>query len=95
MINMESWEVNDLKEIAKVGFEKLGIQIEDNVATQIAVESLSSPQLMQYICLNICTILEMSGRDAWYVKPEILKIGIPDAKGSKHERKKQKQISSR
>ncbi len=74
MINMESWEVNDLKEIAKVGFEKLGIQIEDNVATQIAVESLSSPQLMQYICLNICTILEMSGRDAWCVKPEILKI---------------------
>lgn len=73
MINMESWEVNDLKEIAKVGFEKLGIQITDDVAVQIAVESLSSPQLMQYICLNICTILEMSGGDDWCVKPEILK----------------------
>lgn len=73
MINMESWEVNDLKEIAKIGFEKLGIQITDDVAVQIAVESLSSPQLMQYICLNICTILEMSGGDNWSVKPEILK----------------------
>ena len=73
MINMESWEVNDLKEIAKIGFEKLGIRIEDSVASQIAVESLSSPQLMQYICLNICTILEMSEKDDRCVKPEILK----------------------
>lgn len=73
MINMEPWDVNDLKEIAKVGFQRLGIQIEDMVASQIAVESLSSPQLMQYICLNICTILEMSGGDAKCVKQEILK----------------------
>jgi len=54
MINMDAWEVNDLEEIAKVGFAKLGINIENRVAEQIAIESLSSPQLMQYICLNIC-----------------------------------------
>lgn len=72
MINMESWEVNDLKEIAKIGFEKLNIRIEDEVAAQIAVESLSSPQLMQYICLNICTILEMSGSDRRCVQHDIL-----------------------
>lgn len=72
MINMESWEVNDLKEIAKVGFEKLDIQIDEEVAAQIAVESLSSPQLMQYICLNICTILEMSGSNCRRVGREIL-----------------------
>lgn len=72
MINMDAWEVNDLKEIAEVGFEKLDIQIEDAVATQIAVESLSSPQLMQYICLNICTILEMSGSNSGRVEREIL-----------------------
>ena len=53
--------MDDLKEIAKLGFGKLGISIEDSIAAQIAVESLSSPQLMQYICLNICTMLEMSG----------------------------------
>jgi hypothetical protein len=73
MINMAAWEVNDLKEIAKVGFEKLGIQIEDEVAGQIAIESLSSPQLMQYICLNICTILEMAGNSERCVKQEILR----------------------
>ncbi len=72
MINMESGVVNDLKEIAKVGFGKLDIQISDDVAQQIAVESLSSPQLMQYICLNICTILEMSEHNDRRVKHEIL-----------------------
>lgn len=72
LINMEPWEVEDLKEIAKLGFGKLGISIEDSVAAQIAVESLSSPQLMQYICLNICTILEMAGSENMYIGQEIL-----------------------
>ena len=72
LINMETWEVKDLKEIAKVGFKKLNIEISDSVAEQIAVESLSSPQLMQYICLNICTILEMSDGSANRVEPELL-----------------------
>lgn len=73
MINMDAWEVNDLEEIAKVGFAKLGINIENRVAEQIAIESLSSPQLMQYICLNICTILEMSEKNDKCVREEILK----------------------
>ena len=68
LINMEPWEVDDLKEIAKLGFGKLNISIEDS----IAVESLSSPQLMQYICLNICTILEMSGEGNRQIRQELL-----------------------
>ena len=72
LINMEVWEVQDLKEIAKVGFARLNIKIEDSIAEKIAVESLSSPQLMQYICLNICTILEISDDTSLEVKEEIL-----------------------
>lgn len=72
LINMEPWEVADLKEIAKLGFSRLDIAIEDAIAEQIAVESLSSPQLMQYICLNICTILEMSGDQQPRIGQEIL-----------------------
>lgn len=72
LINIEPWKVDDLKEIAKLGFGKLGISIEDSIATQIATESLSSPQLMQYICLNICTMLEMSGEGNQQVCHEIL-----------------------
>ena len=72
LINMEPWEVEDLKEIAKLGFSKLHIAIEDSIAEQIAVESLSSPQLMQYICLNICTILEMSDEEEPSIGQDIL-----------------------
>lgn len=73
LINMEPWKVEDLKEIAKKGFSKLDIKIEDKIAKQIAVESLSSPQLMQYICLNICTILEMKNDQKKQIEQEILK----------------------
>lgn len=72
LINMEPWKVDDLKEIAKLGFNKLGLSIQEPVAVQIAVESLSSPQLMQYICLNICTILEMSGDKRGEIRQDIL-----------------------
>ena len=61
LINMEPWNVDELKEIALKGFGKLKIDITDEIATKIAIESLSSPQLMQYICLNVCTIMELEG----------------------------------
>lgn len=73
LINIEPWEVADLKEIAKRGFSKLNLKITDEIAEQIAVESLSSPQLMQYICLNICTILEMYDGQKKEIGQEILK----------------------
>lgn len=72
LINMEAWDVEDLKEIAKRGFSTLAIEIEDDIAEQIAVESLSSPQLMQYICLNICTILELTEKENRRIEKEIL-----------------------
>lgn len=73
LINMEPWAVKDLKEIAKIGFEKLNLEISDEVAEEIAIESLSSPQLMQYICLNICTILEMEYQGCNQIESDILK----------------------
>ena len=58
LINIEAWKEADLKKIALKGFDKLGIKIEDHIAKKLAVECLTSPQLMQYICLSICTLLE-------------------------------------
>ena len=58
LINIETWKEKDLKEIALKGFKQLNIEIADEVAEQLAVECLTSPQLMQYICLSICTMLE-------------------------------------
>lgn len=58
LINIETWKEEDLKKIALKGFDKLNIKIENSIAEKLAVECLTSPQLMQYICLSICTLLE-------------------------------------
>lgn len=64
LINIETWKEEDLKQIALKGFEQLRIEIADEVAEKLAVECLTSPQLMQYICLSICTLLEDKGEEA-------------------------------
>lgn len=63
LINIETWKEDDLKKIAEKGFAKLNIKINDDIARKLAVECLTSPQLMQYICLSICTLLEDEERE--------------------------------
>ena len=59
LINIEPWKEDELREIAVTGFEKLGINLSGSDAEKIARESLTSPQLMQSICLNICILLNI------------------------------------
>lgn len=56
LINIDPWKKEELEEIAITGFEKLGIKIEKAFAEKISIESLTSPQLMQSICLNLSLI---------------------------------------
>lgn len=63
LINIETWKEEDLKEIALKGFGQLNIKIADEVSEQLAIECLTSPQLMQYICLSICILLEDKKED--------------------------------
>lgn len=53
VIEIKTWEPEQLKEIARKGFKELQIQINEDLITKIAQESIHSPQLMQAICLNI------------------------------------------
>lgn len=70
LINIETWKEKDLKEIALKGFKQLNINITDEVAGQLEIECLTSPQLMQYICLSICILLEDKNEDT--VKADML-----------------------
>ena len=72
LINIEPWSNEELEEIAIKGFEKLNINIEDSIAKNIAIESLTSPQLMQYICLSICTLLDIDSSEVNEIPKEIL-----------------------
>ena len=58
-INIEPWSVEELIEIPLTGFRKLGIHLPDEFANQLAKESITSPQLMQSICLNLSRVLNV------------------------------------
>ncbi|MCI6277976.1 MAG: hypothetical protein MR639_14820 [Clostridium sp.] len=70
LINIGPWNIQELKEISITGFAKLNIKIQDSMAESISVESLTSPQLMQYICLSICTLLDTDTKEIREI-PEI------------------------
>lgn len=72
LINIEPWAADELKQIALKGFSTLGIQITDATACKIAAESLTSPQLMQYICLSICTLLNVDNTSIAQIEDTIL-----------------------
>lgn len=56
IIDIAAWTKDELKEIPRKGFSELGINISEKCIDKLAQESISSPQLMQLICLNICTL---------------------------------------
>jgi len=53
-VDLSYWDSLELKEIARVGFEKLNAHIEDDVINVFCQECAGSPQLMQSICLHTC-----------------------------------------
>lgn len=74
LINIEPWRTDELKQIALKGFPLLGIHIADAIADKIATESLTSPQLMQYICLSICTLLDSDNTKIEQIENAILPV---------------------
>lgn len=72
LIDIEIWKLTELKEIAIKGFKQLEIVISEDISSDIAVESLTSPQLMQYICLSICTLLNTDDGETKEITSDIL-----------------------
>lgn len=53
-IEFEYWSNNDLVEIARRGFERLNVTVNDSALFALADEAAGSPQLMQRLCLDLC-----------------------------------------
>ena len=68
-ITIEQWSKQELEQIPKTGFEMLKIKVAPELIAFMVEESITSPQLMQQICLNIAfdcesaKIQEIPGRD--------------------------------
>ncbi|MBO0360649.1 hypothetical protein J0X19_22000 [Hymenobacter sp. BT186] len=54
LLNITYWSEQELIEIPKRGFRQLGIILDEATLSFLVKESLSSPQLMQTLCLDLC-----------------------------------------
>lgn len=59
-IDTEFWTEAEILDIARLGFAALNINIGETTLQALAQNACGSPQLMQRICLNICTHLQIS-----------------------------------
>lgn len=58
IIDMQAWDRDELKLIPEKGFSELNMKISPKIIDLLTMESISSPQLIQLICLNICILFE-------------------------------------
>lgn len=58
-INIEPWTEEELVQIPITGFKQLDVDISHGYSQRLACESITSPQLMQNICLNLARILNV------------------------------------
>lgn len=59
-IELHPWTEDELIQIADVGFKQLEVDVPAKLMRNMAKESACSPQLMQYICLNLedaCSVI--------------------------------------
>jgi hypothetical protein len=59
IIDIEQWNKEELSEIPRRGFNELGVNTSEVIINRIVDESLSSPQLVQLICLNLCVLAKL------------------------------------
>jgi hypothetical protein len=55
-ISIPLWGIDELKEIATLGFDKLNVNCSPIIISQLATESYGSPHLMQEFCSRICKL---------------------------------------
>jgi hypothetical protein len=56
-VDFRFWTVQDLQQIAALGFPLVGLQTSGEFNDFLSVESLRSPQIMQTLCLEVCRSL--------------------------------------
>jgi hypothetical protein len=50
------WSGEDLRHIARQGFDALNVRVDDGILDRLVSESFASPHLMQEFCLGLCKV---------------------------------------
>lgn len=74
-LSIPLWKVDELQEIAHLGFKKLNVDCEDSIIIRLAAESYGSPHLMQEFCSRLCKMngVEESQKEIQTIKKPIFK----------------------
>lgn len=72
LIDMGAWTADDLRAIPKKGFSELNVSISDELIQTLVEESISSPHLMQLICLNLCILEHVDEEERAEIKEQAL-----------------------
>ncbi len=56
LVEVSYWTEDELRNIPQLGFPILNIEVDSKITKRFATESLSSPQLMQSLCLDLCRV---------------------------------------
>ncbi len=56
-VKLSEWSPEELTEIATKGFAALNVDLQADDIHRLAIESIGSPQLMQLLCLETCSVL--------------------------------------
>lgn len=62
LINVPDWRDDELKEIARSGFQTLNVTSDDQVLETFVLESFGSPHLMQEFCKHLCRVNKVGKR---------------------------------
>ena len=70
-ITFTYWSIQELENIAKAGFNAMGVEIAPQRIRELATEALGSPQIMQSLCLNLCLHKNIRNREALEKRTDI------------------------
>lgn len=70
IIDIGAWTKDELREIPVKGFAELEVGISEANIDRLVEESICSPQLMQLICLNICTLENVDEKEIGKIKDD-------------------------
>lgn len=85
-IPIPTWEMSDLKKIAKLGFPALNLNCADHIVDEMATQASRNPLLMQEICAELCleNQIDETQREAFDLNSDLLANAyreIADSKG--------------
>jgi len=63
-LDLPYWSVDELVQIAEKGFAALGVVVDQTVVLRLANEAAGSPQLMQCLCFDLCTLCDITDAGA-------------------------------